>query len=107
MLWHKTFNWSGLTLVVPRDRIFAPTKSPEQGLLQTFCFGNADGKRHAVMWSIWRARNDSIFSSKVVGIDEVFEGIMMIAWKWLTAKKKGRVCNFYEWKTCPIDCIIG
>jgi hypothetical protein len=73
-------------------------------LLQIFRFGNANENRlkgvllvwHVVMWSIWKVGNYSIFSSKVVDIDEVFAGTGMIAWKWLTARKKGGVCSFYE-----------
>jgi hypothetical protein len=35
-LWHKIFNWFGLISVVPCDPF---------ALLQTFYFGNANGKR--------------------------------------------------------------
>ncbi|GAU24479.1 hypothetical protein TSUD_319560 [Trifolium subterraneum] len=43
---------------------------------------------HGVVWAIWRVRNDVIFNSKVPVIEEAFQGIISLSWKWLREKKK-------------------
>jgi hypothetical protein len=104
-LWRKVYNWCGWTDLVPRDlRI----------IFGKFNVGRSNGKRlkgllavwHAVVWYIWKARNDLIFNDKVPVLEDVFQGIILHSWKWLCAKKKGVGCSFYEWITCPLDCIL-
>jgi hypothetical protein len=103
-LWDKVFHWIGWGGVVPRD--------PRD------CFGKFDVRRgngkclkgllavwHAVVWAIWLTRNDLIFNAKVPVLKEVFDGIKLHSWKWLCEQKKGVVCSFYDWITCPMDCI--
>ncbi|GAU31969.1 hypothetical protein TSUD_359140 [Trifolium subterraneum] len=51
---------------------------------------------HSVIWALWCARNDNIFSEKVVGSEEVFEKAQIISWKWLIAKKNKAPCLYYE-----------
>ncbi|GAU48796.1 hypothetical protein TSUD_141140 [Trifolium subterraneum] len=60
---------------------------------------------HAVVWALWRARNDNIFSEKVVGAEELFDKVQITSWKWLVAKKTKAPCLFYEWRVNLIDCI--
>jgi hypothetical protein len=35
---------------------------------------------HAVIWIVWKVRNDMIFNNKVSGVDEMVEQVKVIAW---------------------------
>ncbi|GAU34591.1 hypothetical protein TSUD_15060 [Trifolium subterraneum] len=104
-IWRKVFNWFGWDEEMPRD--------PSE-IFQRFSRGGASGRRHkgliavwhSVVWTIWRARNELIFNAKVPAIEDELQGIMSRSWKWLLEKKKGGSCSLYEWKTCPMDCIL-
>jgi hypothetical protein len=61
---------------------------------------------HAVVWALWRARNDKIFNDKEVNVEELFDKIQISLWKWLIAKKIRAPCLFYEWCVNPLDCIV-
>jgi hypothetical protein len=99
------YDWLGWNVLVPPDL---------RHIFEKFNVGRSNGKRlkgllavwHAVVWSIWKARNDLIFNDKVPVLEDVFQGIILHSWKWLCAKKKGVGCSFYEWTTCPMDCIL-
>jgi hypothetical protein len=104
-LWRKLFNWFGWNGLVPRDL---------RHIFEKFNVGRGNGKRlngllvvwHAVVWAIWKTRNDLIFHEKVPVLEDVFQGIILHSWKWLCVKKMGVGCSFYEWITCPKDCIL-
>jgi hypothetical protein len=101
----KVFSWIGWIDLVPRDPIL---------IFGKFNVRRGNGKRlkglsaiwHAVVWAIWKTRNDLIFNEKVPVMEEVFQGVILHSWKWLCEKKKGVGCSFYEWKTFPLDCIL-
>jgi hypothetical protein len=104
-LWYKIFKCLGFSSMVHPDPFVS---------MGTFCFMAERGKGlkglltvwHAMMWNIWRARNDFIFSSKVPILEECFDNIKRNSWRWLMGKKKGGTCLLYEWNTNPIDCIF-
>jgi hypothetical protein len=86
-LWRKVYNWFGWNVLVPRDF---------RHIFDKFNVGRSNGKRlkgllavwHAVVWSIWKARNDLIFNEKVPVLEDMFQGIILYSWKWLCVKKK-------------------
>jgi hypothetical protein len=61
----------------------------------------------AVVWGIWRARNDVIFSQKPHVFQEVVEKIKRMSWDWLLAKKLHYPCLYYEWCINPLYCIVS
>jgi hypothetical protein len=102
-LWGKVFNWFGWNGLVSRDPIHIFVKLNVgrgngmrlQGLLAVW---------HAVVWAIWKTRNELIFNVKAPVLEDVFQGIILCSWKWLCErKKKGVGCSFYEWTTFPMD----
>jgi hypothetical protein len=106
VVWSKVHRWFGMTTVVPGSI---------GSLFQCFltCFRNR--KRalkgvilvwHAVIWVLWRTRNDRIFSGIVVGPEEIFDRIQVVSWKWLLSKKVTLPFLFYEWCIEPFDCIL-
>jgi hypothetical protein len=42
------------------------------------CYATEDW--HAVIWIVWKVRNDMIFNNKVSGVDEMVEQVKVIAW---------------------------
>jgi hypothetical protein len=42
---------------------------------------------HAVIWALWRSRNDKIFANTILNQEEIFDRIRISSWKWLLAKK--------------------
>jgi hypothetical protein len=63
---------------------------------------------HAVLWTLWRTRNERIFSEKIVGPAEIFDMIQYILfWKWFLAKKINSPCQLYEWYVNLLDCKLG
>jgi hypothetical protein len=50
----------------------------------------------AVLWALWRSRNDRIFLDKVVELDEIVDRIKFFSWKWLLAKNVSSPCLLYE-----------
>jgi hypothetical protein len=57
---------------------------------------------HAVVWILWRLRNDKIFLAKEVDAEVLFDKIQITSWKWLVAKKINAPCLFYEWRINPL-----
>jgi hypothetical protein len=60
---------------------------------------------HAVIWILWRVRNNKIFSGKSILVDNVLEKIKCTSWKWLLATETNLHCSFYKWRVNPLDCI--
>jgi hypothetical protein len=60
---------------------------------------------HVVLWALWRAINERIFSGKIVEPSEIFYAIQYMSWKWLLAKKINAPCLFYEWCVNRLDCL--
>jgi hypothetical protein len=94
-LWYKLYKWFGFSSVVHPDSFV---------FMGMFCLAGGCGKGlkwlltvwHAMMWTIWRARNEFIFSSKVPLLEECFDTIKRTSWKWLVGKEKGGICIYYE-----------
>jgi hypothetical protein len=53
------------------------------------------------------AQNERIFREILIGPEEIFDGIQVVSWKWLMAKKISSTCLFYEWCIESFDCIVS
>jgi hypothetical protein len=105
LVWSKVHRWFGLTSVMPESissllesflSCFRVKKNGAKGILLVW---------HAVLWALWRARNERIFSGKIVEPSEIFDEIQYISWNWLLAKMINSPCLFYEWCVNPLDCL--
>jgi len=52
---------------------------------------------HAVVWVIWRKRNDRIFNNKVKGVEEMVEDVKGMSWFWVLSKLKVASSLLYDW----------
>jgi hypothetical protein len=76
---------------------FKGGKRPRKGIMLVW---------QAVIWTIWRVRNDKVFSDKPIHFEEVLDNLKSIAWKWLLARKSNSPSLYYEWCANPLDCIV-
>lgn len=61
---------------------------------------------HAVVWSIWHARNDRIFNNKFGEVDALVDDIKVLSWRWHLDRSNSPACMFYEWHWNPKDCML-
>lgn len=52
---------------------------------------------HAVIWVVWKSRNNRIFNNITIGVDEMVDQIKVLSWQWSLARLKIVTCLFYEW----------
>lgn len=89
-VWSKVGGWLGINFITP------------QSLFQHFeCWNGEIGMRklrkgfwmiwHAVLWTIWKARNDRIFNTLVKDFGEIVDEIKMLSWNWAISRLKLRV----------------
>jgi hypothetical protein len=71
------------------------------------------------VWVIWCGRNDCIFNSGEVSIEDVTDQIKMLSWKWFIGRRAkcytirnlfeafcGLLASVYEWKWSRLDCLL-
>lgn len=61
---------------------------------------------HAVVRSLWRARNDRIFNNLMRAAEEVVEDVKVLSWGWGLSRLQMPACLFYEWKWNPKECLL-
>ncbi|KAK2419028.1 hypothetical protein QL285_041167 [Trifolium repens] len=104
-IWFEVYRWFGVVEVFPGS-----IYSLFVGFLSSLKCGKKFLKGimmvwHADIWVLWRVRNDKIFSDKSIVLEEVFEIIKCISWKWL-ARKPNSLYLYYEWCVNPLDGIV-
>jgi hypothetical protein len=97
-VWALVHRWFGLSTVLPNS-----IPSRLEGFLSIYRKGK-HGFQGVLL--VWRARNEKIFEAKLRTLEEIFEKIQLISWKWLLSKKANSPCLFYEWCVFPFDCIV-
>ncbi|GAU22481.1 hypothetical protein TSUD_296000 [Trifolium subterraneum] len=84
MVWYEVFRWLGMVFVVP----------PSLSCLFEMMRGSSRNVKmrkgfvmiwHATLWSIWKARNKSIFRNDTFVPNIIVEDIKVLSWKWSLA----------------------
>jgi hypothetical protein len=94
-VWNSIFRWLGLVIIIP------------QNCFTLFdCFTSAASYKklragyslrlHAIIWAIWRSRNNVIFSNGVIDPEEVAEAAKLLSWRWGLSRHKIPICLYYE-----------
>nr|KYP67311.1 hypothetical protein KK1_013638 [Cajanus cajan] len=58
-----------------------------------------------VLWSLWIARNEAIFSDKVILHSNLLKLIQLRSWKWLKAKDLSFQYPYSSWVGSPAVCL--
>jgi hypothetical protein len=103
--WLKVFKWFGVVTALPHSMSSIFERFRALSSSRKYIFHDILMVWHAVIWALWRSRNDRIFPSIVVAPQEIFDRIRIISWKWLLAKKISSSYLFYEWFIDSFDCI--
>jgi hypothetical protein len=102
-IWYRVSRWLGKEYVSPNS------------ITQVFegFFGLGVGRRvqlgmtlvwHAVVWTIWTYRNDTIFVGGSSTIENLVDKVKLSSWKWFLGKNPKSLCSFYEWEVQPLLC---
>ncbi|MCH82018.1 ribonuclease H protein [Trifolium medium] len=105
MVWYDIFRWLGVVIVIPHSlfslfevlRGSARNAKVRQGFLLIW---------HATLWSIWKARNSSIFANGSFSPKEIVDEIKEVSWKWSLDRLKVAPSLFYEWTWDPGECLL-
>ncbi|KAL5155381.1 putative ribonuclease H protein [Glycine soja] len=97
-MWWESLSWVNNVGVFPQD--------PRQHFLQHGSIV-ADGLRTnrwkcwwlAVTWTIWKKRNDIIFSNDSFDINKMMEEAAFLMWTWLRNLEKDFVIHFNQWSS--------
>ncbi|XP_057414957.1 uncharacterized protein LOC130709816 [Lotus japonicus] len=103
-VWKFYRRWMGICTFQPRDsrEHFAQhggeltTRNQRQGA-QTVWF--------AVLWSIWKMRNNLIFRNGEKDVERVWDLAQLRAWNWLKSRCPKFKFSVYEWISNPRYCL--
>jgi hypothetical protein len=59
---------------------------------------------HALVWTIWKTRNNRIFNNGAVDNEEMLETVKRLSWQWFIGRLAKAPCLFYEWRWNPGNC---
>jgi hypothetical protein len=104
VVWANICRWLGFSIVLPNNPF---------GLFEYFV-GFASNKKvakgfaliwHTTVWSIWRSRNEMVFSNGVRDVGKVVDEVKHLSWQWGMARCLIPFCLFYEWCCEPGICL--
>ncbi|GAU41975.1 hypothetical protein TSUD_306810 [Trifolium subterraneum] len=104
-VWRAIILWLGITCVLPDNAV---------SLASQFCGAHDFSKSIktclqaiwlSTVWSIWKARNNRVFSGTIVTIDRLLFAIKVQVWWWFKARKKGFCFDLNHWMLNPKVCI--
>jgi hypothetical protein len=96
VIWYAVFKWLCLVLIMPPNMF-----------IHFYCFrGTTVGVQrrkgyliiwHAIVWAIWKARNNIIFNNGAMDVKDVVEEIKVISWRWSISRLLPNPCLLHEW----------
>jgi hypothetical protein len=103
-VWENVMRWLGFHFMIPPNLFILWENWDGVSGVKKMC----NGFRmiwHAVVWSLWRARNDRIFNNKIGEVDALVEDIKVLSWRWHLDRSNSPACMFYEWHWNPKECL--
>jgi len=96
-LWSESMSWVNLSGAFPYH--------PRQHFLYHI-HGVKDRKRSrwkwwwlALTWTIWKQRNDMIFSNGKFNANRILDDAIFLLWTWLTHLEKDFIIHFNQWSS--------
>jgi len=59
----------------------------------------------AIVWSIWKIKNDITFKNKICDIVEIFSTIQAKTWAIIRDKFKNFIFSYFDWVIALLECI--
>ena len=81
-----------------KQHCFVGSKAEKLGWWAVWC---------ACVWSIWLARNKTVFQNVEINARAVFEDVKYRSWSWLRTHYKGFAFSIFERHLNPFMCIVG
>ncbi|KAK2395404.1 hypothetical protein QL285_057145 [Trifolium repens] len=102
-VWYEMMRWLGLVIVIPSNLVTsfailvgcAKDKKAKKGLILIW---------NAIVWVLWKHRNDRIFNDREMNIEELVDQIKLWSWRWFINRMATGPCLLYEWNWSPFDC---
>jgi hypothetical protein len=95
-IWGEILIWLGVPIIIP----------PSLASLFEILRGSAKNSKirngyvmvwHATLWSIWKPRNNAIFSAGSFVPQMIVDDVKVLSWKWSLERLKILPCLFYKW----------
>jgi hypothetical protein len=104
-VWTQVLLWLGLSYA-------APVRCRDHYLQ----FGHMAGLPHfshsfiqliwlACVWTIWKERNNRIFTQKATPISILSDRVKLLSFKWLKARLHSFVFSYHDWWQHPMSCM--
>ncbi|GAU15735.1 hypothetical protein TSUD_235480 [Trifolium subterraneum] len=102
-IWYSILRWLCVELVPSRGVL---------GFFEAF-LGMGTGRKdrvgwlliwHTIVWTIWKSRNDVVFSEGTFIFECLVDRVKLLSWKWFLGKNPDSPCSFYEWGIHPTLC---
>jgi hypothetical protein len=105
LVWYRVMKWFDSCFLIPPNLFIHWECWSEDG--------NANNKVtkglwlvwHTTIWILWAKRNDVIFKGLNCVVEDVFEEIKVLSWRWLLERSSSPSCFFYEWSWNPRLCL--
>ncbi|KAK2387010.1 cytochrome P450 71D11 [Trifolium repens] len=103
-VWLNICRWLGFSTVMPCNLFvlfeyfvgFAPNKKVAKGFALIWL---------TTVWSIWRSRNEVVFSNGVRDVVKVVDDVKHLSWQWGMSRRAIPFCLFYDWCCEPGICL--
>lgn len=105
-VWREVMGWLNFNFIIPPN-LFTHALCWSREVRSKFLRRGAWLIWHAVVWVVWKSRNERIFNNKIIGVEEMVDQIKVLSWQWSLARLKIATCMFYEWCWNPRYCLGG
>jgi len=97
-IWRKIMDWLNFNFITPNNLFVhlecwsgeVRDKKMRKGVWLIW---------HAIIWVIWKGRNERIFNNLIKEEEELVEEIKVFSWRWVLSRLNVSPCLFYEWWT--------
>ncbi|XP_004514417.1 uncharacterized protein [Cicer arietinum] len=101
-VWYGVLNWFALFGVFHKDAINHANQFDGLFLCGRVTRQVINLIWFAVMWAIWKLRNEAIFRSHVLNANLIIEHVKLLAWRWIRLHVKEFCYGYNQWCSQPL-----